>query len=333
MGSVRFGMVADALSQGLGLFAGKKADEERERIERQWKEAMANLAADRQDARATETNRLADERADKREASDAARFETGQENQTERARLSNERITNEGELNRSAREDEFDTTRTDRAEESLFKRIDAARERAIKSIDEAKAMMDETAEERITNAFMQERDEMIVGHVLRLGQRGAPGYQIDSPGSIESKFIELGMGPDSATTRTNELGSMLWPGPGPTSSTTGGPGGVPFAPDTPGFEQAQANAPPPLIPPPAPAPAPAPTQQVAPVVATNAAPGVQPANTAAAGSMPVNMVQPAGNTDLYQPPAGPQPWGVQAGQGIDNILEMMKKQASPETGF
>jgi hypothetical protein len=317
MSSVRFGMAADALSQGLGLFAGKKADEERERIERQWKEAMADLAADRQDARADEANRLADERADKREASDAARFETAQTGQTERANAANERITSEGELNREARDNEFDLTRTDRAEESLFKRIDQARERAIKSIDEAKAMMDETAEERITASFMQERDEMIAGHVLRLGQRNAPGYQIDSPGAIESKFIELGMGPDSATSRTNELGSVLWPQAGPTSSTTGGPGGVPFAPDTPGFEQAQANAPPPLFTPPAPA------QQAAAPVVTPPVQAIPPAPTAA--PPPMNTAaspQPAA-------PAGPQPWGIKAASGIDNVFEMMKKQGSP----
>ena len=313
MGSVRFGMVADALSQGLGLFAGKKADEEREKAEREWREALQATAERNSMNRETRQYARSDQlRAQDLEAA-TARQESQDARATERDRLTAE--SRAASLDQNATQ--FELERVDKAEAALAKKIENRYEAVQKQIEKA-GLMDETAEERLMVEFGNYRDRQIEAHVIRLGKRNAPGYSIDDAGAFESKLIQLGMGPDAATFKTNELAPTLWPVKG---SPQAGAGGVPYAPGQPevGGE--------PLPPPPeelyaAPAPA---------------VPGVSPGTpTAAAGSMPVNQVgvPPAGQDPqtMFQPPTSnvaPQPWGLKAADKVNTAFDWMQKQGSP----
>ena len=198
MGSARFGMVADALSQGLGLFVGKKAEEERDRVRHQWDLALADMRE--KNASAREGRQYAHSEALAATSSEAA---------TARHAETQQRIVGEGELNRGARREEFDMRQVADAEEMLFKRMDALRDERAEALENAFGV--EADEGKINRRYQGLMDDMILGHVIRLGEGNAPGYEINDAGALESKFLQMGMDPDGAKQHSINIGESLWP--------------------------------------------------------------------------------------------------------------------------
>ena len=200
MGSFKFGRVADSLSQGLGLFAGHKAEEERARVKHQWDLELANLRE--QNATNRELRGYAHAEQQAHTASEAA---------TARHEETQKRIVSEGELGRTERREQFDLDQVRRSEETLQDRIDVLREEQAEALENAFGI--EGGEDAINRRYQGLRDDMILGHVIRLGEAGAPGYDINDAGALESKFIQNGMDTAGAKEHSANIGSQMWPAP------------------------------------------------------------------------------------------------------------------------
>lgn len=205
MPNFRFGQIANAVSGSLDLMIGREAEKERRNIEQQWQLALEDLRARREGER--EDRAIARETG--REERAIAREKTASEAATQRHAATTSATAQYRSDTLAQGESQFNKQQVASAEESLFKRIDDARERAAK---EAEGIFeDPEAAGRIATRTNQIIEEMIIGHVVRLGSGNAPGYEINDPGAMQSKFIALGMGPEGAATRTTELGPSLWP--------------------------------------------------------------------------------------------------------------------------
>ena len=313
MGSARLGMVTAALASGVGLVALKNAAEEKAAAERQWTEALAQQretwAGEREGRQMEHAETIEANRNETR----LAERESDNDRRVEEAKLTakrHEEILGQGS-------EQFDIKRADAAEEALFKRIDARYKMVQDELEDAKMSMIEGAEDEINARFIKETDRMIEAHVTRLGERGAPGYEIDNAGAFESKLIQMGMAPGTASRRTNALAPQLWP---LISSTEAGPGGIPYAPGQPevGGE-----------------PLPETSVAATPSVTKPGSPGIDQKAAASSPAMKVDMlgdkgtVPPAGPDDLYQPGVEP-PWGIKAAGGVNSFVDWMKQQGSPQ---
>jgi len=177
MGSARFGQVAGALSQGLGLFAGKKADEEKEAMERKWQEALMaqreRYATDRQEAGFEHSEALAAtaaEAADTRQAANIASRET------------------EGAANRTAAEKNAIRENIRRREASLdaiLKDIEKRRADALENYDPMMSEDPEADRLAINGQFDNEMSKDIQSHVARMVSKGFEGYEAESEADIK----------------------------------------------------------------------------------------------------------------------------------------------------
>jgi len=143
-----------------------------------------------------------------------------EERQTQAAGEREERAIARERLTREARREEFDLRQVSDAEEMLFKRMDELRKQEAEAISDA--FGDTEMEDRIRGQYQSVMDDMIVGHVVRMAQAndgaGVPGYQMDSPGALESKFMQMGMDPDGASQHSINIGRSIWPDSQPTEA-------------------------------------------------------------------------------------------------------------------
>lgn len=204
MGSVRLGMVTDALSQGLGLFAGKKAEEERDRIRQQWDMAMAELRETRAMERETRQDKISTER-----------YLSGQETQREATAATKEHRT----ATLAQSEDQFgrsmDATMVSEAKKGLSKRLDDIYDRYQDAVGD----WGDDPGGKLLGKYNQAKDEAIGNFVIDMagatdaeGKSGAPGFKnMNSAKAFTAKFITHGMSVNAADLRGPDVWSQLRP--------------------------------------------------------------------------------------------------------------------------
>lgn len=192
MGSLRAGRAFNALSSGLNLFAEKSMQEERDRVSKEWQLSLENLRADRADARhraglehsqamAKESNRAAQERADKSAAA-TADFRGKQLEQ---------------------RNSEFNRSMVANARENLsgnLLKLDQSMQKELENI------FDPDEKGRVAQRYQQLKDDAIISTVSWLSSQDLPGFKVDSKESLQSTLTQMGM--DAAGARL--ASSQLW---------------------------------------------------------------------------------------------------------------------------
>ena len=198
MSSARFKQVAGALSQGIGLYAGKKAEDERRQAEEDWQMALEDLREGRYQAR---EERAATERQADRETA-TTRYEADVAHRTETATLT----AADREATRQQGESHFVRGEAFKEDQALYKRLATLDDRAADELELGREMMDPDIESKVQAKYGPLRDQAIASHVVRMASDKKPGYKkIDSLEALSTKMITLGMDADGADLFAGEM--------------------------------------------------------------------------------------------------------------------------------
>ncbi len=218
MGSFKFGRVADAVSEGAGLFAGRKAEQERERIRQQWDLKMEELRTQRQG----EAEERQIEREETREGSATARYEAGQTAATQR-----HTETISAQDKNSIRED---VRRREESLNAILKDIERRRADALEKINPMMVDDSDTVIAGINERFDNEASKDIQSFVAQMVGKGLPGYEAESAADIKGLLVRNRMPAKLAGPASDYIYKLVSGGgdlfdegmPGPELSVIGG---------------------------------------------------------------------------------------------------------------
>ncbi len=192
MASSRINRIAGSLSEGLGLFAQKSAQDEQERVDREWQLSMERIRASNADARqqagfkhsenlSAENNRAAQTRADSA-ATATASFRKDQMSQ---------------------RDSEFDRKMVADARNNLasnLSRMDEAMQKEQENI------FDPEEKAQVAQRYQGLKDNAIMSTVSWLSAQNLPGFEVKDKGSLQSMLTQMGMDPQGA----GQAAGALW---------------------------------------------------------------------------------------------------------------------------
>ncbi len=193
MGSLRFGKVAEALSGGLGLFAAREIEKERELARQGWDIAMADLRERRSGER--ETRQAKHSEALAATAATAA---------TARYKSTDARIVSEGKLNRAQSLEMFADTQVQRQIENMYKRIDEQNDRRDKELENA--LHDEVTIAEINDKYDTKNGQTAVDFVGRMVRGKKRGFEVSSPGDMASLYQTFGIDGEMADELAKQSG-------------------------------------------------------------------------------------------------------------------------------